>query len=737
MGSHRIFSLVSSIFGGSILFRFPLSLPQTLGAGLPFLIIRYPLSIPFDTHSTLHLTASLRRKASFFRQFLQIANLLLVMYHRQNTPPGANALEAFQPGSATSVHSRTTSDGSYMSQDVSPVSVQTHLTTPERSPIRSYGPLLLPKPRAEREAESKAGPIRSHKRTISTSSNHGYGWTPYAQRPTLDRRGTSPPQQSCLLSPSSATASPIESSMNSALSSPLNLPGQPRRSSLGLNSRSVSASNIHSHSRSGSTSSIDEETLSRYGFPTYRPSYLSSGNNGPSAHALSHLTPLATSAQPSIPALTALNHLNPLSSSALNIAPPQFDPSRSRSVSRSVTPQPPTAQCPLAFEMSFDAMAPTTTLLDYLTAPNPSPALVSRIYDSSLRPQHFWWDIRNLRTWDDFTVSTMCAIPSLLPLLNAAVPSSMLTSPKRFHGHPAPETETHLQDIWRDHHAHIVNAALGVALGEHHIRMRSQKIASNPEFISNYAQDSDFQGSQSILLGGTELPHSRRGCVVGLVKAYNRWNSNMRSEQPNRQVEYLKGLAHLHRHMREHGTRYGFIMTEVELVCVRYGGDPNARNAFEQERGVVGGGEDTPLFGFLEVAKPIQMSTSGRIPRHRPANAQFNPPPAESLNPFNENSGPGYLSNASNGEDVQMTASLALWYLHMLAKEAPLQSQLGWRLDIGTPQALTRQICLEKDKWIPTPQKGEMREASRNRGWVWPTEPLCRQERVIAKKARK
>ncbi|KAL9096694.1 MAG: hypothetical protein Q9165_001182 [Trypethelium subeluteriae] len=383
-------------------------------------------------------------------------------------------------------------------------------------------------------------------------------------------------------------------------------------------------------------------------------------------------------------------------------------------------------------------MAPTTTLLDYLTAPNPAPALVSRIYDSSLRPQHFWWDIRNLRSWDDFNVSTMCGIPSLLPLLNAAVPSNMLPPSKRFYGHPTPETETHLQDIWREHHAHIVNAALGVALGEHHIRMRSQKIASNPEFISNYAQDSDFQGSQSILLGGNELPTSRRGCVVGLVKAYNRWNSNMRSETPNRQVEYLKGLAHLHRFMREHGTRYGFIMTEVELVCVRYGGDRDARNAFEHERGVVGGGEDTPLFGYLEVARPIQMSTAGRIPRHRPANAQFNPPPPAPLDPFNENAAPAVAgANVSTGEDIQMTASLALWYLHMLAKEAPLQGQLGWKLDIGTPQALTRQMCLEKDKWIPTPQKSEMREASRNRGWVMPTEPLCRQERAAAKGRRR
>ncbi|KAF2236869.1 hypothetical protein EV356DRAFT_442895 [Viridothelium virens] len=603
------------------------------------------------------------------------------MYHRQNTPPGTIAQDVFQPGSATSVHSRTASDGSFMSQDISPVSVQTHLTTPERSPIRLYGPMLLPKPRAERELEPKAGPIRSHRRTISTSSNHGHGWAPYSQRPSLDRRGTSPSQQSTLMSSSSAATSPIEAPINSALNSPLSFSGQARRPSLGPHSRSTSATNVHPHSRSGSTSSIDEETLSRFGFPTYRPSYLSGGSNGPSAHALSHLTPLTSSAQPSIPAPTALSHLNPL---------------------RSVTPQPPIAECPMAMDMNFDATAPTTTLLDYLTAPNPAPALVSRIYDSSLRPQHFWWDIRNVRPWDDFNVSTMCGIPSLLPLLNAAVSSEMLPPSKRFYGHPTPETETHLQDIWREHHAHIVNAALGVALGEHHIRMRSQKIASNPEFISNYAQDSDFQGSQTILLGGNELPTSRRGCVVGLVKAYNRWNSNMRTETPNRQVEYLKGLAHLHRFMREHGTRYGFLMTEVELVCVRYGGDRDARNAFEQERGVVGGGEDTPLFGYLE------------------------------------NTAPGVVgANVSNGEDIQMTASLALWYLHMLAKEAPLQGQLGWKLDIGTPQALTRQMCLEKDKWIPTPQKSEMREASRNRGWVMPTEPLCRQERAAAKGRRR
>ncbi|OBT51544.1 hypothetical protein VE04_09130 [Pseudogymnoascus sp. 24MN13] len=113
----------------------------------------------------------------------------------------------------------------------------------------------------------------------------------------------------------------------------------------------------------------------------------------------------------------------------------------------------------------------------------------------------------------------------------------------------------------------------------------------------------------------------------GRVKSFDRWNSAMPGEETHERVADLRGLAHLHRCMREHGCRYGFIMTEIELVVVR------------------NGGEATPHFGYLEVAS---------IPLAETASA----------------------SAREEGAEVKMTALLALFYLHMLARDAPLQGQV-------------------------------------------------------------
>ena len=109
--------------------------------------------------------------------------------------------------------------------------------------------------------------------------------------------------------------------------------------------------------------------------------------------------------------------------------------------------------------------------------------------------------------------------------------------------------------------------------------MRPSTAPNQPSFISNYTDDT------SELIYGRGLGH-----VVGLVKSFERWNSGMRVEGDHKKVEYLRGLAHLHKCMREHGCRYGYIMTEIEMVVVR------------------NGAEDTPHFGYLEV-QTIQLAT--------------------------------------------------------------------------------------------------------------------------------
>ena len=227
-----------------------------------------------------------------------------------------------------------------------------------------------------------------------------------------------------------------------------------------------------------------------------------------------------------------------------------------------------------------------------------------------------------------------------------------------------PDTTSALHKAYIAHYATKVNAALKVSLGDKHLTLRSYTqhpgARQKPDFVSNY--DSDFE---------LTIYGDGRGRIVGLVRSYNQWNTGMRSDGPSAQIEYLRVLALLHRFMREHNCRYGFIMTEIELVCVR------------------AGLEVVPHFGFVELSAPVQLNSYG----------------------------PG-----------KMTAGLALWYLHMLAKNQNLPGQCGWKIDVGTPVAQTRHKHLARDQWMLKPEGREKREAKRNRGFVWPEEPLNRKE---------
>lgn len=347
----------------------------------------------------------------------------------------------------------------------------------------------------------------------------------------------------------------------------------------------------------------------------------------------------------------------------------------------------PAVQFPSFNEVNFDTFQPiatTSSLLEYLSSPNPSPALVRRVMSAPRGiNNHFWWDIRNLRSWEDFNISTIKSIPSVLPLLEVPVPSSYLPQPSR--QNLQPENESALHDICTNYYANKVNAALKIAQGNTHMVMRACKpivgSRQQPEFISSYPSD-----YEKTIFGDS------RGRVVGLVKCYDQWNTGMRGESPPKQVLYLQGLAHLHRVMREHGCRYGFIITEIELLCVRCGGPSDAATV---DPTIVNAQTGVPIFGYLETSAPIRLSTQG--------------------------------AHSETG-DIQLTAPLALWYLHMLAKENPFEGMGTWRMDVGGPAALTRQNFLEKDAWIPKPQLGEKREAKRVRGWVFPEEPLSKRE---------
>lgn len=569
------------------------------------------------------------------------------MAYRQLTPPMAVEIDDFDNmqcpgGSASTIDS-------YFPTDWSPETVMTAASTPPRSPlkIRETGPILLPRVRPQDQLmEPSTNPsYYGHSRTASAPANgNGYpmqfgGHLPL--RPAVDRRSTSPPSRLYQASPASAP-SPFDHMINDQASS--------RRPSI-ANARSHSTSNIRSHSRNDSSSSIDASLLSRYGYPTYRQS--------PTPQPQAGSAPMSRTP-------SAMSHLAPITMPGGQI---QSYPQRRRTAS------PPANPSRLSTEVEFDPVLDwqTSTALEYLTAPNPTPNLTQRTVETGRgQNTHFWYDIRNVRPWNDFNMSTVAAIPQLLHLLRASVALRDLPAPGKVNVNP--ETPAQLAEACANHHAVKVNAALKLTQYGKHMAMRSLQSApgsrQQPEFISSYQSDAE----KTIYGDG-------RGRVIGIVKCYDQWNSGMRSGSPGEKIKYLQSLAHLHRFMREHGTRYGFIMTEIELVCVRAGGPPQQDS-------------EVPLFGHLEVATPVQIGTSG----------------------------------TGEGSNLRMTAGLALWWLHMLASDQSPPGQYHWRMSVGGPAALTRKHHLPRDDWMPKCTLSEKREAKRVRGWVFPDEPLSKRE---------
>ena len=188
---------------------------------------------------------------------------------------------------------------------------------------------------------------------------------------------------------------------------------------------------------------------------------------------------------------------------------------------------------------------------------------------------------------------------------------------------------------------------------------------------------------------------------------------------PARRVDYLAGLAHLQKSMRDHCCRYGFLITEIEMVVVR-----------------AGCGEDgMPWFGKVEVSEAIRVSTA----RQRSTTLVID-----------EDGNEVEIDDLEADGDVPLTVSLALHHLLLLAKSSPLPGELSTFMDVGGPGALTRQRTWDsafdllaemvgkdgKDKWIPEPGLAEKRDAKRVRGWVVPTDPWHKREGLGGSKRR-
>ncbi|PWY92483.1 hypothetical protein BO70DRAFT_11723 [Aspergillus heteromorphus CBS 117.55] len=618
-------------------------------------------------------------------------------YYRPSTPPAMHFQEFIGMG-----HSRNTSDSSAYSSSSSPWSAITSATSPiiDSPPRHHHGPTLLPKIRPQDvviEPAPTSGSQRQ-RRVLSNTRNPPGFLPPLSSRRSSQRHEAS--EYIALESPASTSPTYI-THHGSALSSPVSVtPSQKRKTTSG-------------HSRSVSASQVDNSRPSRGGNPAYRQAlrYASQPQCSPTAPT----TPVT----PNIIVYPPCAQQSPVEPSYSRVWPPLQVPL--------MLPGSPygyvhsSAQCsPVGLVHPAEATN-STTLLSYLTAPTQAVNLVRNVSVIPTRGLHdyFWWDVRNLRSWTSFSLATFNSINGLPKLLKTAIPSHLTPFNILPSAYLSPDSEPGLVSVIREIYAPRVNAALAVSQGPEHLtlyavpipRASPNKNYGGPHFLANYASDTERTS--------TGLP---RGRVVGIVKTFDRWNTGMRNETPHHRVEYLNGLAHLQRCMREHSCRYGFILTEIELVCVRAGCDE---------------GDDVPYFGFLELSAPIPTKLAvgqhGNAPGQYPGTYGYRHSPTPSTDSSLASQSPvmdSFPMSSPDELDVPMTASMALYFLLMLSKSVPLPSQPSAHLNVGGPGALTRQRILPegKDKWIPEPQIGERRDAKRVRGWVWPQDSWHRRE---------
>ncbi|KHN98623.1 uncharacterized protein MAM_03747 [Metarhizium album ARSEF 1941] len=382
--------------------------------------------------------------------------------------------------------------------------------------------------------------------------------------------------------------------------------------------------------------SLGGNTLGKYGYPSYRQMQF-----------------MATST----PAL----HTPPP-----ELSYPLYDPRARSSLSLSGTPEP------------VAAPTPSTTLVNYLMEANPATSLVRTISfprrDPSIR--HFWWDVRNIRPWNSFNAQTIFALPGAAGLLTTPVHASLLphlSLPSR-----NPETETSLHSIYTSFYLPKLNSALAISSSrplQFSVPAKSPSSVKDLLFVANAAGESS---SAAAIFGGKPLAR-----VVGLVRSFDRFNTGMRVEGNIKRVEYLRGLSALHHAMREHSCRYGFILTEIELVLVRCGT------------------ESTPFFGDLEITS-VQLSVTA----------------------------PDADAQGAGASDVStpLTACLAVWGMCQLASDEMPAGNAHWKAEIGAPAEGTRRKAKPRDSWMPQPQLAEKREAKRSRGWIWPEDAIGRKE---------
>ncbi|RKF65620.1 putative sialidase protein [Erysiphe neolycopersici] len=289
----------------------------------------------------------------------------------------------------------------------------------------------------------------------------------------------------------------------------------------------------------------------------------------------------------------------------------------------------------------------------------------NKISDTSIK--YSWTDIGQIREWESFSLEEFSKINSLQHLLERDLPKSSL---------PTPVISCCTSDHNGEYFAAKINTALSQFQEHRYLKMQVHKDEKTNEEIFLSSCD------------GYASSDEKQDRIVGLRKHLNGWDLiwGKNAAKLKQELDYLESLAQLHYYLREYGCRYGYILTDDNLVVVRHGV------------------EKTPNFGFLET-KIFPLN-----PSRRPS-LDENGEPSECLNP-----------RMKKGLVQEGPALLALWYLHMLARDITIPGNASWDIDTDSYSDKSKHMFLTRDTDLLKILDADVRRAKRRKRWTTPWE---------------
>lgn len=283
---------------------------------------------------------------------------------RPTTPPNSTV----NLSAPTARQSRSPAGSANSPSTASPGSVKTPSGNSPYQPTTRTGPTLLPKIRKQDQMLEPVGFSRTYHKLPQITST-GF---PCQVKPADYRPRSLTPSEGSLLTPVSFISRYAGTGERTGEPSPPgHLPPIQHYTEHDSNFSSLNAP-IHGHSRVRSNCSVGGTDPAQYLYQPFQgPQY------GTSPRAASYAN--LCREQP-------LHFPGPLN------VPNMWDP---------LSPLTPVQHSPLASELDFsnyESLPATTTLLEYLTTPNPSPSLVRHTSQPDrMNDVHFWWDCRNCK----------------------------------------------------------------------------------------------------------------------------------------------------------------------------------------------------------------------------------------------------------------------------------------------------------------------------------------------------